>query len=176
MSLRPETEIDELEESGFQVGSRVQWINEEGIFDGKIETILPAPRKKTDRYWEYPQAERDEMITYADVKWDDGTRDTVDIMDLENEDSKLERQFRLMATSVTEQIDAELALAEEALDRAVALAEEHGITFYAHISPLGQAYRPGGVDPVFDDLDSEFIRSIIDVYAEHEGWQHSAVC
>jgi hypothetical protein len=163
-------------EEEFKTGSRVQWINEEGIFDGTIETIIPAPRMKVNDYWKYTQAEQDEMITYADVKWDDGTRDSVDIEDLDQEDTLLERQFRLMAASVTEQIETELAVASAALDRAVALSEKHGVPFYASVSPLGQAYRPGGTDPAFEDIDSEFIRSVISVNAEYEGWQHSDVC
>lgn len=54
----------------------------------------------------------------------------------------VEDDFKAAVAKIGAEIDIELSVASAAILRAEKLSEEHGIPFYAWVSPLGQAYRP----------------------------------
>lgn len=162
----------------FKVGDRCQWQDRDTdeLTGGTVESIIPPKRMKTNNYWSLPQAEQDEMITYATVKWDDGTADTVDMDDLDQEDSQLEREFRNTANEALPLIREKVKAASKLLDEAVELSEKYGIPFSSEISFLGQPYKPGSFEGKFSEIDSDFVDSVTGAYCEYEGWQHSDVC
>lgn len=166
--------------SDFVVNDRVQWEdrNTGEVTGGIIVSVVSPKRMKTDNYWRLEQAEQDEMITHANVKWDDGTEDAVDIEDLDPEDSPIEREFRIKSKEISEAIDKKIDEASAALGEAVKLSEKHGIPFRSNISFLDQGYSPSTTRSIYSELDKEFVRTITGVYNEYdgEGWEHSAVC
>lgn len=89
----------------------------------------------------------------------------------------LVEEFRKHVETAHDLINAKIAIADQALSEAVAIAEEYGVSFYADVSPLGQSYM---VDPLdkYEVLDSSLVNDICGTYSEYgyEGWQHSAVC
>jgi hypothetical protein len=115
------------------------------------------------------------MTAHAEVKWDDGSVETVSTDTLDPRDSELEREFRSTVAEATEKINAKLAKAKKYLSEAVALSEDYGVPFSASISFLSQSYTPGSVP---EELDKEFVESVTGTYNEYgyEGWEHSAVC
>jgi len=170
----------------WKVGDRVQkseWIDrKETIHVGVVTEVITATREKyVSRYsYGYRPNQTPEMETYIDkisVKWDDGKEETgLSPWHVHPEDSPLEREFRLKAAEVGALIGAKLAIAEQAIDEAVAIAEEHGISFSAGVSPLGQSYMAESASDKWPDLSKEFMNGVTDSYGEYDGWQHSAVC
>lgn len=164
--------------SNFKVGDRVQWIDRDTdeVTGGLIESTIAPKRMKTNDYWRLPQSEQDEMITYANVKWDDNTSDSVDIDDLDEEDSPLEREFRLAASPVLSEIQRKVTQAAKLLSEAVKLSEEHGIPFNSEVSFLGQSYTPASFEEKFDGVSSDLVYEITEATSEYAGWEHSDVC
>jgi hypothetical protein len=174
-----------MSSNSFSVGERCQWEDRDTneVFNGTVSSIIPSKRVKPKDWWDtskYTQADLDDMVTYANVTWDDGTEDAVDIDDLDSEDSELERQFRTTVNSVSDQIHKKLDEASAALSEAVALSEKHGIPFSASVSFLGQSYFPTSFPGKFGELDSDFVSGITGAYTEYYGegvgWEHSDVC
>jgi ATP-dependent protease HslVU (ClpYQ) ATPase subunit len=92
--------------------------------------------------------------------------------------STLENDFRNIVNIHREEISSKLHEAEALLDEAVKIAEEHGIPFYANVSPISQNYTPRSFREKFSDVDSEVIYEVLngDGPGRSVGWQHSAVC
>jgi hypothetical protein len=107
---------------------------------------------------------------YNEEECDDCEEDESDFSELENE-------FKSHVDTIQSQIGDYLAEAEEALEKAVRLADTHGVSFYSPISFLAQSYT-AKVLPKYYDLDQEFINEVTDTYSEYDktGWAHSAVC
>lgn len=169
--------------SDFKVGDRVQWVDRDTdeVTGGTIESTIAPKRMKTNDWWntqKYTEAEREEMITYANIKWDDNTSDSVDIDDLDPEDSALEREFRLAAAPVLSEIQRKVAQASKLLSEAVKLSEEHGIPFNSDVSFLGQSYTPESFQEKYPDLSSDLVYEITEASNEYgdAGWEHSDVC
>ena len=168
-------------------GDRVQksdWNSgKEVIITGAVTDVVTETREKHryDPYGGFGRgSQRTETETYIktiSVKWDDGTEQSdLSPWHVVPEDSALEREFRLKAAEVGSLIDEKLAIASKALDEAEALAEEHGISFHAGISPLSQSYKANSAGDKWPDLSEEFMNEITESYGEYGGWQHSAVC
>jgi hypothetical protein len=167
--------------SNFVVGDRVQRGDGDTgeITGGTITIIIPPKRMKTNNYWSLSQLEKDEMTTYAHIKWDDGQEAVIDVDVLDREDSQMEREFRTKAVEISKEIDQKLRVASTALREAVEISEKHGIPFHANISSLRQGYTPESLYTLFPKIDKEFINTLTDVFNEydgHVGWQHSRVC
>lgn len=167
----------------FVAGDRCQWEDRDNdeVTGGTVESIIPPKRMKTNDYWntsKYSEAEREEMITYAVVKWDDNTTDTVDMDDLDLEDSELEREFRNKANEVLYEIRKKCAASAKLLEEAVKLSEEHGIPFNSEVSFLGQSYFPNSFEEKYKGVDMDLVYSITDASSEYGygGWEHSDVC
>jgi hypothetical protein len=169
--------------SHFKVGDRVQWVDRDTdeVTGGIIESTVPPKRMKVNDWWstnKYSEAEREEMITYANVKWDDNTTDAVDIDDLDREDSQLEREFRTEANAHLNEIFVKANAASDLLAEAVALSEKYGIPFQSPVSFLGQSYFPNTFKQKYKGVDTSFVYSV--TYASSEygygGWEHSDVC
>jgi hypothetical protein len=95
------------------------------------------------------------------------------------EETELEKQFKETVESVQKQIKEKMEVARFAIREAVSLAEQHGVPFYANISPLGQTYWPSSFYGKFGKLDSDVVFDIASAWTdevEYGGWQHSAVC
>lgn len=167
----------------FQVGDRCQWEDRDNdeVTGGTVESIIPPKRMKTNDWWnttKYSEVEREEMVTYAVVKWDDNTSDTVDMDDLDLEDSELEREFRGKASEVLSEIYRKVSAASKLLTEAVKLSEEHGIPFNSEVSFLGQSYFPASFSEKYGDVNSDIVYAITEASSEHgdSGWEHSDVC
>lgn len=103
--------------------------------------------------------------------------DDLDEGEEEKELSDLEKEFKVTAEKVTEEINQKLNLASNYLSEAVRLSEKHGIPFDTNISFLGQSYTPKSFDSKYADVDSELVEELTGVYdMEYDGWLHSAVC
>ena len=165
----------------FSVGDRCQWIDRDTdeVTGGTVESVIPPKVMKPNNWWSYTKEQQEDFITYATVKWDDGTTDTVDMEDLDQEDSELEREFRLKANEVLLKIREKCAASAALLSEAVALSEEHGIPFNSEVSFLGQSYFPNSFKEKYKgELDSDLVYSITDASSEYGygGWEHSDVC
>lgn len=166
----------------FNVGDRCQWEDRDTdeVTGGTVESIIPPKRMKTNNYWSLPQSEQDEMITYAVVKWDDNTTDTVNMDDLDLEDNELEREFRNEANVVLSDIMSKVRLASKILQEAVDISEEHGVPFSSEISFIGQSYFPTTFSDKYGELDADFVDAITGAstsyYGDGAGWEHSDVC
>lgn len=167
----------------FVAGGRCQWIDRDNdeVTGGTVETVIPPKRMRVNDYWntsKYSETEREEMITYAVVKWDDNTTDTVDMDDLDVEDTPLEREFRLKANEVLAEIHRKCSEGARLLSEAVKLSEEHGIPFHPEISFLGQSYFPNSFEEKYKGVDRDLVYSITDASSEYGygGWEHSDVC
>jgi hypothetical protein len=161
------------------VGSRVQKVDYEQkfIFDGVIENITPPKREKPEDYWKHTPEEQEEMITFATVKWDNGTSETLDIEWLEKPDTEMEREFRRAYFSTIDLIEEKLEAASTLISEAVKIAEKAGVPFRSYVSPLSNSYCPRSRVEKFPDLDNEFVNQVTDTYDnEYGGWRHSAVC
>jgi hypothetical protein len=169
--------------SDFKVGDRVQWEDRDTdeVTGGTIESTIPPKRMKVNDHWntsKYSEAEREEMVTYANIKWDDNTSDSVDIDDLDPEDSQLEREFRTTANVVLVEIQKKVAESSRLLQEAVDLSEKHGIPFSSSVSFLGQSYTPSTFEEKYGEVDSDLAESITDAFGcmDGSGWEHSDVC
>jgi len=169
--------------SSFTVGDRVQWVDRDTdeVTGGTIESIIPPKRIKPNDWWntsKYSEAEREDMVTWANVKWDDNTSDSVDIEDLDTEDSPLEREFRTKAGEVLSEIYRKVSASAKLLEEAVKLSEEHGIPFSSSVSFLGQSYFPTSFESKYPDVSSDIVYAITEASSEYggAGWEHSDVC
>lgn len=158
----------------FKSGDAVQLIDGDSIKDGTILSITPAKRAEEPQYWKFSQEEQDAMHDHALVKWEDGTESEVVADALAERDSDLEREFRLNVATAQKLIDAKMAEADAAIDEAVKIAEQYGVSFSASVSPLSQTYKVA-LPEKYEELDSDFVNDLT-AYGEYEGWQHSAVC
>lgn len=95
----------------------------------------------------------------------------------EGSNPELEAEFTAHVEKIQSQIQKHVDRAGEELDKAVALADKHGVAFSSNISFLSQDYTPPVIEK-FSDLDQDFINDTTGTYSEYdsEGWQHSAVC
>lgn len=166
--------------SNFSVGDRCQWqdFETDEVTAGTVESILPSKKHKPSDWWKYSEVDQLDFVTYANVKWDDGTEDAVDMDDLMEEDSDLEKEFRQTASKALKLIKAKVAEAENALSEACALSEKYGVPFDTGISFLSQSYTPDSVGEKFPDVDRSFINEITGASNEYGygGWEHSAAC
>ena len=166
--------------SNFSVGERCQWVDRDTdeVTGGTVDSIIPPKEMKPNDYWRYPKSKQEDFITYAVVKWDDGTTDTVDMDDLDVEDSPLEREFRLAANVHLKEIMAKANQASALLSEAVALSEKYGIPFNPDVSFLGQSYFPNSFEEKYKGVDSDLVYSITNASSEYGygGWEHSDVC
>lgn len=164
----------------FSVGDRCQWEDRDTseVTGGTVESVTPPKVMKPNNWWSYTEEQQKDFITYATVKWDDSTTDTVDMEDLDPEDSELEREFRLKANDVLTQIREKCAASAKLLGEAVALSEKHGIPFNSEVSFLGQSYFPNSFKDKYDGVDSDLVYAITDASSEYGygGWEHSDVC
>lgn len=162
----------------FKVGDRCQWQDRDTdeLTGGTVESVLPPKTPRPHDYWRFTTEQQQDFITWTTVKWDDGTTDTVDMDDLDQEDSTLEREFRNAANEVLVKIREKVVAASKLLDEAVELSEKHGIPFSSEISFLGQPYKPTTFDEKYGEIDADFVDSVTGAYCEYEGWQHSDVC
>lgn len=169
------------------VGDRVQrseWVDrKEVIHTGAITGVETETREKHryDPYGGYgrgsQKSETELVMKSISVKWDDGTEQTgLSPWHVQTEDTEFEREFRLKAPAILDLINEKLAIADKAIDEAVAIAEEHGISFSAGVSPLGQSYIAGSAADKWPEVSKEFMNGITEAYGEYDGWQHSQVC
>lgn len=168
-----------------KVGDRVQT---EEVVDGKAVfyvgaiTEVHSSEKETQRYDYNTRKYVPTTYTSVDgykVKWDDGEEEDVGPYDVHDEDSEVEREFRLVNLEAQKKIEEKLAKAMEALNEAEEIAEEYGVPFDSSISPLSQSYFPTTTREKFPHVDDEFINNVSGAYHSEyggEGWQHSAVC
>lgn len=168
-----------------EVGDRVQIINNEnedengGVKDGEVVSITPPKKPRPENWWRSTEEEQKEFTTLVTVKWDDGSPNTEhDLMDLDQEDSEMERDFRKAVHYADEQIQAKLDEAAAALREATKIAERYGVPFTASVSPVRNQYYPRSLEDKFGGIDREFIQNVTDTYNEYDssGWKHSQVC
>lgn len=160
-----------------EIGTLVQ-VNKTGIVkDGVVSAIIPAKKVRPRDYFKCSPEEQKDFEEYLTVKFDSGEEQTFNKWEVDPRDSDLEREFRNAAAPVIELIDAKLDVAHKALREAVALSEEHGIPFYAHVSPLSQGYTPTSFEKKYDGVDSDIVDEVTGTTNnEYGGWTHSAVC
>ncbi len=103
--------------------------------------------------------------------------DEIEETEEESDTSELEAEFKAHWEKHEAEIQKHVDKAYKSLQKAIALADEHGIPFYSSVSFLGQNYTPA-VLKKFADLDQQTIDDITGTYNEYggEGWQHSDVC
>lgn len=170
----------------WKVGDRVQKFErkdgKEVIHVGVISDVITETRERNnyDLYGYSYGSQKKTTETYVksiSVKWDSGTEEAgLNTWDVQSEDSPLEREFRIKAAEVINMIDEKLSIAAKAIEEAEAIAEEHGVSFSAGVSPLGQSYMAASASEKWPDLSKEFMNEVTDSYGEYDGWQHSAVC
>lgn len=172
-----------MSKENWKNGDRVQkskWVGKDEIIStGQITDVVTETReRKSYGYRSYSSVSETETVTKAiSVKWDDGTEETgLSPWAVSPEDSALEREFRIKTREVQALIGEKLAQAAKALDEAEVIAEEHGISFSAGVSPLGQSYIAESASEKWEGVSEEFRNEITDTYGEYSGWQHSAVC
>jgi hypothetical protein len=171
----------------WKIGDRVQKFErkdgKEVIHVGVISDVVTETRERNnyDLYGGYGyDSQKKTTETYVksiSVKWDDGTEEVgLNTWDVQSEDSPLEREFRIKAAEVISMIDDKLSIAAKAIDEAEAIAEEHGISFFASVSPIGQSYIAESADEKWPGISKEFRNEVTHSYGEYSGWQHSDVC
>lgn len=171
----------------WSVGDRVQkseWVDrKEVLHTGAVSSVETETREKHryDPYGGYgrgsQRTETETVIKTISVKWDDGKEETgLSPWHVYPEDTEFEREFRLKAPGILDLIQEKIAIADKAIDEAVALAEEHGVSFSASVSPLSQSYIAGSASDKWPEVSSEFMKEITEAYGEYDGWQHSQVC
>ena len=169
-----------MSKNQFSVGDRCQWqdFETDEITAGVIDSLIPSKKPKPSNWWKFSEEEQLDFVTYANVKWDDATEDAVDVDDLMEEDSELEKQFRQTASMALKKIKAKLAEASAALGEAVALSEKYGVPFDTGVSFVSQSYNPDSTSEKFPDVDSSFINEVTGASNEYgyDGWEHSQVC
>lgn len=167
----------------WKVGDRVQKSSRtDEILVGVITEVESAQEEKT-RYNHnlYSRSRQEEkyietVIKSITVKWDNGGEEKLKQYDVFNEDSEMERAFRLASRDAQRRINEKLDQAMAALSEAEKISEETGIPFSSGISPLGQSYIPASLEDKHPDIDRDFVNDITGAYGEYGGWQHSAVC
>lgn len=162
----------------FNVGDRCQWQDRDTdeTTGGVVEAVIAPKIAKPADWWNYTEQQQQDFITYAVVSWDDGTTDTVDMDDLDKEDSELEREFRAKANEVLTLIREKCAASAALLSEAVALSEAHGIPFNSEVSFLGQSYSPKSFQEKYGEVDGDLVYSITEASNSYSGWEHSDVC
>jgi hypothetical protein len=163
-----------MSNTDFKEGSRVQSFNKNNsTLSGTIENIIQATKPRVDFHFASKE-DREAMTVHANVIWDDGTKDKVDIYCLENEDSELERQFRVLNNTASIEIESKLDEARKALRDATDISEKYGVPFGTSISFIYNEYIPNSFNK--GDLDQEFINSVTDTYNEFDcaGWRYSS--
>lgn len=90
---------------------------------------------------------------------------------------ELEAEFAAHVEAIQTKIQKHLEKACAELDKAVELADKHGVAFGSNISPLSQNYTPAVLEK-YSTLDQDFINETTGTWCEYdgEGWEHSAVC
>lgn len=92
----------------------------------------------------------------------------------------LEKEFEAAVEASKVRIYEKLKEAQHALQEAQNIAEEHGVPFYANISPISQSYFPKSYHEKYRELDNDLVVELTDAYdewhGENNGWQYSAVC
>lgn len=78
---------------------------------------------------------------------------------IENEASDLEKNFVKVFAEVQSKIDEQLAIANEALNKAEKISNEYGIPFKSGIVRNGDTYIPRGLSKKLDLVDKDFIRN-----------------
>jgi hypothetical protein len=173
-----------LEPKDCNIGTRVQHIKYDTheIFDGEIVKIYPAKKVRPKDWWNCSEEERKDFNTFADVKWDgsENSIENINIDELSEPDSELERSFRELSNSVNKQIQDKINMASMYLAEAEALSEETGIPFNSSVSRLEQSYFPGSFPAKFSELEKDFVFNVTNTYSNYDecdgGWEHSAVC
>lgn len=117
--------------------------------------------------------EYDDEEDFDEEDFDEEDEEYEEYEEYDGNPTDLEKEYIKTYKEIQPKIQAKLDKAQKALDEAVELADEYQIPFYAHISPLGQAYRPEGLS----QRDIDLVNQEFDEYiGEYDGWQHSAVC
>ena len=90
--------------------------------------------------------------------------------------SDLEKKFKTAQNKANKEIDKQMTIALEAVQKACEISEQYGVPFYASVSPLGQSYKPDSFFEKWGELDN--VEELLDegYVSEYEGWEHSAVC
>lgn len=180
-----------------EVGSEVQSFEYDESFhstlqDGVVLDITPAEKEKPyypgtkEVDWHacrhLSKEDMDKTITFATVKWANGTESKVDVEDLQPRDSQFEREFRLALSPNQDKIAEKLREASAALAEAVQLAEDSGTPFTTHISFVRNEYVPKSVKEKFPNVTAEKLQEISQIGSDYhydDGyycWKHSAVC
>lgn len=164
-------------------GDRVQkseWVDrKEVIHTGAVTDVVTETRERQS-YRGFGYSKTTEMVTEItgiSIKWDDGKEETgLSPWSVQPEDTEYEREFRLKAPEILDLINEKLAIADKAIDEAVAIAEEHGVSFSASVSPLGQSYLAASAEEKWPEVSKKFMSEITETHGEYDGWQHSQVC
>ncbi len=165
--------------SEWKVGDRVQTEKDGQFRVGAISAVesQEVERVKHDWYSRKETKYTEVEIKSIDVKWDDGEEQKgLGRWDVYQEDTEVERSFRLAVKDAQARIDEKMSEAYAAVEAAVKISEETGVPFSAGVSPLSQSYIPNSLSDKFPGVDREFYSEVADAYGEYEGWQHSAVC
>lgn len=95
----------------------------------------------------------------------------------EEDNSELEAEFKAHVEKIQEQIQKHVDASARALEKAVDLADKHGVSFYSSVSFLGQNYNADLLEK-YSELDQDFVDDVTGTYNEYggSGWQHSDVC
>jgi len=96
----------------------------------------------------------------------------------------LEQEFADACASVSKEIQTHLTQAGIALQKAIDIAEKHGVPFNSNISFLNNSYVPESFSSSkFASMDDGEIAEIAGIYSDYlsdilfsGGWLHSAVC
>lgn len=161
-----------MSEHNFAVGDRVQYRDEdEGeILVGEIKSLLS-------------KEEDGETINCAMVMWDsegDVEEWDVELLEPEGEEDELEAEFKKVAEAHMDEIEDQLEIAAKAIAKAQEISEEHGLPFYASVSPLSQTFTPGSFYANYSELSRDFVYNLTEAFPggeyEQEGWEHSQVC
>ena len=173
-------------EKNWQIGDRVQksdWNSGTEVITTGAITDVVTDTKTREQYSGYGYQKKTVTETYIktiSIKWDDGTESlNVTPWSAQPEDSALEREFRIKCREVDALIQEKLAIADKAIDEAIAIAEEHGIPFNASVSQLSQSYRTRSFPSKWKGVSEAFADEITDSYSDgggYYGWVHSAVC
>lgn len=93
--------------------------------------------------------------------------------------SPLELEFETACTAAYNEVDEHIQAAQEAIRKAVEVAEKYGVPIEMPVCPLHNGYIPRNFSDKFGDLDEQFISDVSGVYSEygyHKGWVHSSIC
>lgn len=87
--------------------------------------------------------------------------------------AKLESEFKSTMDKVQPQIKEILKKAEEELQKAVALAEEHGVPFLSYVEgmPTSRRYTPNSFGAKWGDVDRDVLYDY-DIYDRDTGWEY----